>query len=84
MLLTTLALTLVLAQEAAPRTGTPQTDQTVPVQRGGRLLVNNFAGDVVIRTWDKDSVRVIARHQARTTVSVRPTSAGLSISASVS
>ena len=82
MLLTTLALTLVLAQEAAPRTGTPQTDQTVPVQRGGRLLVNNFAGDVVIRTWDKDSVRVIARHQARTRVSVRPTSAGLSISAS--
>jgi DUF4097 and DUF4098 domain-containing protein YvlB len=46
--------------------------------------VNNFAGDVVIRTWDKDSVRVIARHQARTTVNVRPTSAGLSIGASAS
>jgi len=52
------------------------------VQRGVRLLVNNFAGDVVIHTWDKDSVHVVARHQARTRVDIRPTAAGLSISAS--
>jgi hypothetical protein len=86
MTLTTLALALVfgnvLAQGATPRTGPPQTDETVAVQRGTRLLVNNFAGDVVIHTWDKDSVHVAARHQNRTRVSIRPTPAGLSITAS--
>jgi len=82
MTIPTLALALLLAQGATPRTGTPQTDETVPVQRGARLLVNNFAGDVIIHTWDKDSVHIAARHQARTQVNIRPTSAGLSISAS--
>jgi len=82
MTLTTLALALVLAQGATPRAGTPQTDETVPVQRGGRLVVNNFAGDVIIHTWDKDSVHVVARHQSRTRVAIRPGSSGLSISAS--
>ena len=82
MMLTTMALALLLAQGATPRTGTPQTDETVPVQRGGRLLINNFAGDVIIHTWNKDAVHVTARHQARTRVNIRPTAAGLSISAS--
>jgi DUF4097 and DUF4098 domain-containing protein YvlB len=82
MTLTTLALTLLLAQGATPRTGTPQTDETVPVQRGARLLINNFAGDVVIHTWDKDAVHVTARHQARTRVNIRPGAAGLNVSAS--
>ena len=82
MIGTTIAMTLLLAQGATPRAGAPQTDETVAVQRGGRLLVSNFAGDVVIHAWDKDSVHVTARHQARTRVSIRPTSAGLSITAS--
>jgi hypothetical protein len=82
MLVTSVLLTLVLAQATAPRTGTPQTDETVPVQRGMRLLINNFAGDVVIHAWDKDSVHVTARHQARTRVNIRPGAAALSISAS--
>ena len=44
----------------------PQTDQTVPVSRGTRLAIDNFAGEVVIHTWDKDSLRVQARHPSRT------------------
>jgi DUF4097 and DUF4098 domain-containing protein YvlB len=48
-----------------------QTDQTVPVQRGSRLDVNNFAGEVVVRTWEKDAVRVEASHSDRETVDVR-------------
>jgi DUF4097 and DUF4098 domain-containing protein YvlB len=83
MLVSSLVLTLVLGQGATPRGGAPQTDETVPVQRGGRLLVNNFAGDVTIHTWDKDSVHVVARHQARTRVNIRPTAAGLAVTASV-
>ena len=82
MTLTTIALMLVLAQAPAARPGLPQTDETVPVQKGARLLINNFAGDVVIRTWDKDAVHVTARHQARTQVQIRPTAAGLNVSAS--
>ena len=82
MLLSSVVTVMLLAQAPAARTAPPQTDETVPVQRGARLLVNNYAGDVIVRTWDKDSVRVIARHQARTKVSIRPSAAALSISAS--
>ena len=81
MLLTGLAIALTLAQ-AAPRQAAPQTDETIAVQRGGRLVVNNFAGEVIIRTWDKDALRVVARHQPRTKVSIRPGSSGVSINSS--
>ena len=57
------------AQERATRA--PQTDETVPVSRGTRLAIDNFAGEVVVHTWDKDSLRVQARHPARTRVSIR-------------
>ena len=82
MFLTAIAIALTLTQAATPRPQTPQTDETVAVQRGGRLAINNFAGEVTVRTWEKDAVRVVARHQTRTTVRIRPGSAGLSISAS--
>jgi DUF4097 and DUF4098 domain-containing protein YvlB len=82
MVVTGIALAFVLAQAPAPRQAAPQTDETVAVQRGARLNINNHAGEVVVRTWDKDSVRVVARHQPRTRVSIRPTSAGLSIGTS--
>src|ERR671913_231341 len=78
MLLTGLAIALTLAQPAA-RQGAPQTDETIAVQRGGRLVVNNFAGEVILRTWDKDALRVVARHQPRTRISIRPGSSGVSI-----
>ena len=82
MLIAGIALALTLAQaQPAPHRDAPRTDETVAVQRGGRLTLNNFAGEVVIHTWDKDSVRVVARHQSRTRVNIRPTAAGLSISA---
>ena len=50
-----LAATLLLAAMAI----TP-TDQTVQVAKGTKLDVNNFAGDVNIKVWDKDAVRVEA------------------------
>lgn len=76
-----LALTLAQAAPAHPPRP-PDTDQTVPVQRGGRLTINNFAGDVVIHTWSSDSLHVVARHQSRTKVNIRPTAAGMTVSAS--
>jgi len=85
--MTTLGLAFLLtiglapaAQERAPRA--PETDQTVPVTRGTRLTVDNHAGEVVIRTWDKDALRVQARHASRTRVNVRTTPAGVRLSGS--
>jgi DUF4097 and DUF4098 domain-containing protein YvlB len=48
-------LALVIASQAAG-----QTDQTVAVKKGARLDVNNFAGEVIIKVWDRDAVRVSA------------------------
>jgi DUF4097 and DUF4098 domain-containing protein YvlB len=48
------------------------TDQTVPVQKGTRLDISNFAGDVKIVTWDRDAVKVEAEHSDRQSVDVRP------------
>jgi Putative adhesin len=59
----------VSAQERGTRK--PQTDRTVTVTKGARLSVNNDAGEVVLRTWDRDSVRVQASHNARTTIDIQ-------------
>jgi DUF4097 and DUF4098 domain-containing protein YvlB len=47
------------------------TDQTVPVTKGTKLDVNNFAGDVNIKVWDKDAVRVEVNHSDRETVDIK-------------
>ena len=57
--------TLLLAMMAI----TP-TDQTVQVGKGTKLDVNNFAGDVNIKVWDKDAVRVEVNNSDRETVDV--------------
>jgi DUF4097 and DUF4098 domain-containing protein YvlB len=49
-----------------------QTDQTVPVQKGTRLDISNFAGDVSIKVWDKDAVRVQVSHSDRETIDIKP------------
>jgi DUF4097 and DUF4098 domain-containing protein YvlB len=70
------------ARAPQPPAKASRTDETVAVQRGTRLRVDNFAGDVVIHTWDKGALHVVARHQSRTTVRVRQTPAGVVLSAS--
>jgi DUF4097 and DUF4098 domain-containing protein YvlB len=50
-------LALVLAAQ-----GGASTDQTVPVKKGARLEVSNFAGEVVIKVWNRDAVRVEVDH----------------------
>ena len=47
------------------------TDQTVQVAKGTKLVVNNFAGDVNVKTWDKDSVRVEVNHSDRETIDIK-------------
>jgi DUF4097 and DUF4098 domain-containing protein YvlB len=66
-----LAATTASAQERARRA--PQTDRTVTVTKGARLSVQNDAGEVVLRTWDRDSLRVQASHSARVTIDIQTT-----------
>ena len=61
---------LSLGGQAQPR---PHTDQTVTVPRGARLLVNAFAGEIRIHTWDRDAVRVQADHSVRDHVDIKAT-----------
>jgi len=43
----------------------PRTDQTVDVTKGTRLVLSNNAGEVVVRSWDREQVRVVATHSER-------------------
>jgi len=55
------------------------TDQTVDVAKGTKLAVNNFAGDVVVKTWGRDAVRVEVTHSDRETVDIKQAEQTLSI-----
>jgi DUF4097 and DUF4098 domain-containing protein YvlB len=74
--MTTAAVALIAAtlaaQPPAREMRAPQTDQTIDVTKGARLVVDNFAGEVVIRTWDRNSLRVQARHRERAKVNITP------------
>jgi DUF4097 and DUF4098 domain-containing protein YvlB len=49
----------------------PRTDQTVDVAKGTRLVLNNNAGEVVVRSWDRDQVRVQATHGDRDNIDIQ-------------
>ena len=82
------ALSVATAQAQTPtgadarRVRPPDTDETVNVTRGTRLSLNNFAGEVYVRSWDRDAVRVQGRHASRTRVTVRSTGSAVVVTAS--
>src|ERR671925_835430 len=47
-----------------------QTDTTVRVQAGARLEVNNFGGDIAVKTWSKSAVRIAASHSSRDRITI--------------
>jgi Putative adhesin len=55
------------------------TDQTVNVAKGVKLDVNNFAGDVNVKVWDRDAVRVLVNHSDREVVDIKPGEQTLSV-----
>ncbi|HUE86210.1 MAG TPA: DUF4097 family beta strand repeat-containing protein [Vicinamibacterales bacterium] len=59
----------IQARPGGPETS-PRTDQTVDVTKGTRLVLSNNAGEVVVRSWDRDQVRVQATHNERVTIDV--------------
>src|SRR4051812_27523349 len=79
---TILAITLAGRQTPQEHPRAFQTDQTVPVPKGAKLKINNAAGEVVLHTWDKDSLRVQAHHSSRMKVNVHTSETGVSIGSS--
>ncbi|HKW40730.1 MAG TPA: DUF4097 family beta strand repeat-containing protein [Gemmatimonadales bacterium] len=47
-----------------------QTDTTFPVRAGARLEVNNFGGEIAIKAWNKNAVRVAASYSSRDRISI--------------
>jgi DUF4097 and DUF4098 domain-containing protein YvlB len=67
--------------KAQPQIGMrAETDQTVNVQKGMRVDLQNFAGDVIVKTWERDAVRVRARHSSRSKIDITPRDQVLRIS----
>jgi DUF4097 and DUF4098 domain-containing protein YvlB len=65
MLLSTMALLAVLQTQGF------QTDTTFAVPQGTRLHVETQGGDITIRAWDRNQVRVQASHSRRTHIDVQ-------------
>jgi DUF4097 and DUF4098 domain-containing protein YvlB len=52
-----------------------ETDTVVPVSPEARLDVHAMGGEVVVRTWDRDEMRVRARHGSRDRVEISASAA---------
>jgi DUF4097 and DUF4098 domain-containing protein YvlB len=48
-----------------------QIDSTVPVERGQRLEVSAYAGEIAVKTWDRSAVRVVADPGSRTSIEIQ-------------
>lgn len=56
-----------------------QIDSTVPVERGQRLELDLYAGDVDVKTWSRNAVRVVAEADGRGRVEIERSATTLSI-----
>jgi hypothetical protein len=57
----------IQARPGGPETG-PGSEKTVDVAKGTRLVLSNQAGEVVVRSWDQERVKIVANHGSRETV----------------
>jgi len=58
-----------------------QTDTTLEVQQGARLEVDNFGGEIVVRTWAQNRVRVQATHSSRDHIDIRASTRAVRVEA---
>ena len=57
----TLASFIALLVAIVPLTAcAQQTDTTIAVQPNARIQIQNFAGSVRVRAWDRNAVRIVA------------------------
>ena len=74
------ALTTLLATVAPMSACAQRTDTTIAVQPNVRVQIQNFAGSVRVRGWDRNAVRIVAGESRRDEVRVQGGEAALSIS----
>ena len=67
----TLAAFAVAPSAAQDRSAGSRTDESVDVTRGMRFRLESLNGEVTVRGWDKDVVRVQARHNPNERVRIR-------------
>lgn len=77
-----LGLTLVTALALAQ--ATPTSDTTVAVRRGTRLELSTLGGDIMVHTWDRNAVRVVAEHSSRERIEVKTLGAVVTVTARAS
>lgn len=58
---------------------TQQIDSAVPVERGQRLEVDLYAGDIDVKTWSRNAVRVVAEPGSRGEVEIERSGTALSV-----
>jgi hypothetical protein len=63
----TSALAVALVAAASIATG---SDTTIAVNRGSNLSVRNFTGDIHVRTWERNAVRVRSSRPIRTALRI--------------
>ena len=70
MITVLLAGALLSASPLQQQQQTFDTDTTVTVSAGTRLKLENVGGEVIIKAWDRNQVRVQASHSSRTAVGI--------------
>ncbi len=65
-----ISLTMVLLTALAAQQPRFDTDTTVAVPQGARLRLQNQSGDILVRTWGRQEMRIQAMHAARAQVEV--------------
>ena len=59
----------------------PQPDTTISVRPGVSLEIENFGGDIEVRTWDKDALKIAAQHSVRDRVVIVRTGSAIRVKA---
>jgi len=70
-------LTTILAGAIATAAVMPQTDTVIAVGPGTRLDIDTFGGEVVVQTWSRNEMRIVANHSRRTSVGISQSSAAV-------
>jgi hypothetical protein len=55
----------------------PQPDTTIVVRPGVALEIENFGGEISVKTWDKDAIKIAADHSLRDKVIIERTGSAL-------
>jgi DUF4097 and DUF4098 domain-containing protein YvlB len=63
-------LTTILTGTLLSVAAVQQTDTVIAVQPGARLDIEAFGGEVVVRTWSRNEMRIEADHSSRTRLGI--------------